>query len=395
MERIILHCDLNNFYASVECLYNPTLKSVPMAVGGNEESRHGIILAKNSLAKAAGVKTAETIWQAKRKCPNLVIVPPRHSLYHEISEQVREIYKRYTDRIEAFGIDENWLDVTGSTLLFGTGEKIAYEIKERIKNEIGITASVGVSFNKIFAKLGSDMKKPDAVTVITKENFKEKVWSLSVENLLYIGKASVEQLNKIGIFTIGELAAAPASVLYSHFGKWGQDMWYYANGLDNSPVASIEDKEQLKSVGNSITTAQDLANNEDVKIVLYELAESVGWRLRQHGLKGKTIQITIKDSTLKSIERQVTLSDYTDVTAEIAHWAYKIFLKEWNWNKKVRLLGIRVTNFAGDECEQLTLFQDKKHDKQRKLDKCLDNIRSKYGEDAVQRALFINHKIDI
>jgi len=393
MDRVILHCDLNNFYASVECLYNPDLKSVPMAVGGSKENRHGIILAKNNIAKAAGVKTAETIWQAKRKCPDLVIVPPRHSLYREISGRVREIYKKYTNQIEAFGIDENWLDVTGSTRLFGTGEEIAYEIKERIKNEIGITASVGVSFNKIFAKLGSDMKKPDAVTVISKENFKEKVWKLPVENLLYVGKVGASQLNKIGIYTIGELANTSADLLSKCFGKWGQEIWIYANGLDDSPVAFMDDEEPLKSISNSITTAKDLSNNYEVKLILYQLAESVGYRLRKHGLKGKTIQITIKDSKFKTIDRQITLSEYTDVTADIAKYAYELFLKSWDWNKNIRLLGIRVTNFLrDDECEQITFFNDEHREKQQKLDQCLDKIRDKYGQKSVQRALLINDK---
>ena len=253
MERTILHCDCNGFFASVECVHRPELKEVPMAVCGDPENRHGIILAKNELAKQYGVTTAETIWQAKRKCPQLVLVAPHHDEYAHYSRLVNEIYQQYTDRVEPFGIDESWLDVTGCEELFGDGVTIAETLRRRVREEIGLTISVGVSFNKIFAKLGSDYKKPDATTVITRENFRQIVWPLPVGSLLYVGRAAQESLRRIGVTTIGELAQAEQKNLQLALGKLGEQLWVYANGMDESPVHRTDEKREVKSVGNGMT----------------------------------------------------------------------------------------------------------------------------------------------
>ena len=239
MDRVILHCDMNSFYASVECLYNPSIRNKPVAVGGSVEKRNGIILAKNDVAKRFGVKTGDALWQARQKCPNLVIVPPDFKKYIKLSRLAVEIYNSYTNLVEGFGLDECWLDVTGSTHLFGSGEEIAEAIRQRVKTELGITCSIGVSFNKIFAKLGSDMKKPDAITVITKDNYKSTVWPLPVEDLLFVGRATKQKLNRYGIKTIGDLACSNLSFLETLLGKWGSYLWGYANGLDASTVRDI------------------------------------------------------------------------------------------------------------------------------------------------------------
>jgi len=390
MDRVVLHCDLNNFYASVECLYRPEIRDKPVAVCGSQSTRHGIVLAKNYKAREMGVRTAEPVWKAKAKCPELVVVRPNYHLYLRFSMAAREIYKRYTDIIEAFGIDESWLDVTESTKLFGDGEKIAGEIKEAIKNELGITASVGVSYNKIFAKLGSDMKKPDAVTCITRENFREKIWDLPVEELLYVGNSTKTKINKFGICTIGDLANSPPEFLAKHLGKWGYTIWLFANGYDDSPVNKMSYEATIKGIGNSLTTPKDLTENEDVKMLIYVLSESVGERLRRHGLKGKTVQISIRDSDLKFIERQGQLRGHTYVSSEIAEKAYEIFLNSWDWSKNIRAVGVRVTSLTEDTGNyQMSLFMDERHQKRELLDHCVDKIRERFGHYSVQRAMFL------
>lgn len=390
MARVILHCDLNNFYASVECLYNPDIRNKAVAVCGSQSTRHGIVLAKNNIAKKLGIKTGETIWQAKKKCPGLVIVPPNYTLYLRFSRLAMDIYRSYTDLVEAFGIDECWLDVTESTRLFGDGTTIAFKIKERIKNELGVTVSVGVSFNKIFAKLGSDMKKPDAVTVITESNFKDMVWCLPIESLMYVGRATRRKLNRIGILTIGDLANAPVNFLINQLGKWGETLWIFANGYDATPVTKTSYRAIVKGVGNSLTTPKDLTNNEDIKILIYVLSDSVAQRLRRHNLKGKTICISIRDSELSYIERQAQLGFYTYTSSEIAQKAYEIFLNSWNWCKSIRLVGVRVTDLvAADTYIQLSLFSDDRKLKRELLEQSMDKIRKRFGHYSVQRALLL------
>lgn len=394
LSRVILHSDLNNFYASVECLYNPNIRDKPVAVCGSQSTRHGIVLAKNIIAKERGVKTAEPIWEAKSKCPDLVTVRPNYTLYLKFSMAARKIYENYTNLIEAFGIDESWLDVTESTRLFGTGPEIAEEIRKKIKEELGITVSIGVSYNKILAKLGSDMKKPDAVTVITEENFKDKVWKLPAGELLYVGPSSRRKLENIGICTIGDLANAPLKFLISQFGKWGETLWAFANGYDFTPVNKNDYEPAIKGIGNSLTTPRDLVCSEDIKLLFYVLSESVAERLRRHNLKGKTVQISIRDPNLLFIERQAQLSVPTFISSEIAEKAFEIFLNNWDWKKNIRALGVRVTNLVtADSYIQLSLFDDQRRIKRELLDQSIDKIRERFGHYSVQRAVVLNDKI--
>lgn len=395
MNKVILHCDLNNFYASVECLYRPEIRDKPVAVCGSQSTRHGIVLAKNLLAKERGVKTAEAIWEARRKCPDLVVMPPSYALYLRFSAMARDIYKRYTDRVEAFGIDESWLDVTESTRLFGDGPSIANEIRERIRNELGITASVGVSFNKIFAKLGSDMKKPDAVTVINEDDIKTKVWVLPIEELLYVGKSTAVKLRRIGICTIGDLAAVQPSLVEKLLGKWGHSLWMFANGYDDTPVTTFSYDPVIKGIGNSLTTPRDLACDDDVKILLYVLAESVGERLRKHGLKGRTVQVWMRDGHMVSIQRQAGFGGHTNITAEIADRAYEVFSGAWDWHSGIRAIGIRVTDLVtADAYTQLSLFADEDRRLKRELlDMSVDRIRERFGHYSVQRGILLQDRM--
>lgn len=393
--RVILHSDLNNFYASVETLKNPALKDVPLAVCGSVEDRHGIVLAKNQLAKSFGVKTGEVLWQAKKKCPNLQTVLADHHSYEEISKKVRKIYERFTDQIEPFGIDECWLDVTHSQNLFGTGEQIADTIRETVKKEIGITVSVGVSFNKVFAKLGSDMKKPDGTTVITKENFKQKVWRLPIEDLLFVGRATKNKLNSIGVHTIGDVANIDGKILNKLLGVWGDNLHRYANGLDDSPVEKRL-AEETKSIGNSLTCYRDLINFEEVKTLLLFLSETVASRLRESGLgKAKTIKITVTDNDLNVFGKQEKLLCPTSSAIEIANQAYKLFNSLYKWERPVRAAGVSVSDFTLG-LEQLTFNVDyqanKKHDKNDRLEHAVDDIRKKYGNASVQRARILQDK---
>lgn len=394
MERTILHCDLNNFFASVECLYNPSIRDCPVAVCGSQDLRHGIVLAKNYIAKKYQIITGEAIWQARQKCPNLVVINPNYSLYLRFSKEAREIYSRYTNLIEAFGIDECWLDVSESTKLYGSGEKIANELKETIKNELGVTASVGVSFNKIFAKLGSDIKKPDAVTVISKDNYKELVWKLPVGELLYVGRSTKKKLTNIGIMTIGDLATVSPTVLRKLLGKWGDILWTFANGMDDTEVAIADFENVIKGIGNSMTTARDLINIEDVKLTFYVLAESVAERLRKHNFMGRTIQIYVRDNELGSFERQAKLQSPSYISCEIANKALDIFKKNWCWDKPIRSLGIRTTDLVtANTYTQLCLFEDQnKRFKLEALEQSIDDLRKRFGHYSIQRALMLRDK---
>jgi Nucleotidyltransferase/DNA polymerase involved in DNA repair len=393
MKRVILHSDLNNFYASVECLYNPSLRDKPVAVCGSQSTRHGIVLAKNQIAKGFGVKAGDAIWEAHAKCPGLIVVKPNYMQYLKFSVLARRIYENYTNLIEAFGIDENWLDITESTKLFGSGEEIADTIRIRIENELGITASIGVSFNKIFSKLGSDMYKPNKTTVITEDDFKIKIWPLPVEDLMYVGPSTYRKLKNIGIRTIGELANAPLKYLTRLFGQWGETLWIFANGYDEMPVTKLDFQPAIKGIGNSLTTPRDLGTNEDVKILIFVLSDSVAERLRRHNLKGRTVQIYVRSSDLTFIERQAQLIGYTQVSSEISDKAYEIFLNSWDWSKTIRTFGVRVTGIVtADSCMQLSLFEEERQMKRELLEKSMDGIRSRFGHYAVQRALLLKDK---
>ena len=389
MTRTILHVDLNNFYASVECLYHPELRGKPVAVSGDVENRHGIILAKNQLAKAAGVKTGEAIWQAKGKCPGLICLPPDYRKYLRFSRLARKIYADYTDKIESFGIDECFVDVSGSAALFGDGVKIAGEIRRRIREEMGVTASVGVSWNKIFAKLGSDMKKPDATTLITEENFRDIVWPLPVEELLYVGRSTKNKLNNRAVFTIGDLAARDVQMLKLALGVWGETLWTFANGLDAAPVAQSGEESFVKSVGNSTTTPRDLVNIEDVKMTVFVLAESVAARLRRHGLKCRTVAVHIRNKELYSFERQGKLPTPSFLTSDISGKALEIFRQNYTWDRPIRSLGVRGADLVTEHgAVQLDMFALDSTE-QEQLERTLDRLRERFGPYCVRRCALL------
>lgn len=390
MDRIILHSDLNNFYASVECRDNKEIRNFPVAVSGNPENRHGIVLAKNMLAKQKGVKTGDTMWEAMQKCPGIIFVPPRFDRYIEISKIVRSIYYDYTDLIESFGIDECWLDVTDSVPLFPSGESIAEEIRQRVKEEIGVTVSIGVSFNKIFAKLGSDMKKPDAITIINKENYKKKVWPLPVNELLYAGRATSRKLEKLNIFTIGDLANSDEAIISRHLGKNGIMLQQYAKGNDESPVRNVEYSREVKSIGNGTTMPFDVTDIEDIKIVLMLLSESVSKRLREKNFYATTIQLGIKFNTLESIDRQTPLNSATRSVKDIFSQSLYIFKKE-RINMPVRALSVRACNLVREPFWQERLFGGYREENE-KLDIMSDDLRNKYGWEIIQRGLMLENK---
>ncbi len=396
MERTILHCDCNGFYASCECALNPKLKNVPMAVGGNEENRHGIILAKNELAKKYNIKTAETIWQAKKKCPDLVIVPPHHDLYEEYSKKVNEIYKEYTDLVEPFGIDESWLDVTGSYALFGDGKTIADVLRARVKEELGITISVGVSFNKVFAKLGSDYKKPDATTVITKDNFKKIVYPLPVDNLLFAGRKTVVQLDKLNIKTIGDLANADREQIQKLLGKNGETLITYARGEDESLVKPYDEDKDLKSIGNGITFRHDLSGEEQIKQGIHMLSESVSSRMKRHKVKCTTIRIQIKDADFKTVSRQRAIESPTNLEKTLRDVSYELLCEIWDINKPIRALTITGANLVSDSVgEQITLFEEETFEKRENLENTIKDLRKKYGFNSVKTADILENELII
>lgn len=398
MERVILHCDLNNYFASVECIERPELRHVPMAVCGDPEGRHGIILAKNELAKRYGVQTAETVWQARRKCPVLTLVPPHHERYEYYSFRMNQLYGEYTDQVEAFSIDESWLDVTGSRALFGDGRQIADELRRRAREELGLTISVGVSFNKVFAKLGSDMKKPDATTVISRERFREMLFPLPVQDMLFVGASAAETLTRRGILTIGDLANTPPERLRAMLGKLGDMLWTYANGLDDAPVRRMDESDPVKSVSNSITFPRDLVGEEDMKTGLLMLSESVGARLRRGQMSAQTVQVQIKSPDLKVISRQTTLRAPTASTKEIYQAAMEIARRAWDMRRPVRMLSLGCTHLSrpGDPV-QISLFEGEdegRHEKQMRLESTVDAIRRRFGSGSVSLGRTLQNDLD-
>ena len=387
MDRIIFHCDLNGFYASVELLSHPDLRDVPTAVCGDPHSRHGIILAKNEPAKKFGIQTAETIWQAKKKCPDLVLLPPHHKLYREFSKRVNAIYDEYTDLVEPFGIDESWLDVTHTLHLFGgDATALADQIRARIKQELGLTVSVGISFNKVFAKLGSDYKKPDATTLISRENWKEIVWPLPVGDLLYVGGAARKLLKQYVITTIGQWAGCSQEMLETLMGKAGTQLYEFANGLDTSPVRSRYDAEPVKSVGNGTTFPQNLTTREQVHAGIAMLADSVATRLRHYGLYAGGLQVTVRDPEFHDRSRQCQLSAPTHLIRDLTETATELVHQLWKPPAPIRAITVTAIHLVpeGQAYEQVDLFTPvPKKDKQEKLEGAMDRIRKKYGSGAI------------
>ena len=367
-----------------------------MAVCGSPDKRHGIILAKNEPAKKAGVVTAETVWQALKKCPDLQFVPPHMSKYKHYSRLINEIYQRFTDMVEPFSIDESWLDVTASQSLFGSGREIADTIRETVKKELGLTLSAGVSFNKIFAKMGSEYKKPDATTLITRENYKDILWPLPARDMFFVGKATAQKLAAAGISTIGDIAVTSPDFLESMLGKQGRQLWEYTNGLDNSPVARTSEGEKIKSVGNGVTFTRDLITEDDIITAVTSLSDTVAGRLRRYGMKACGVKVDIKDPYFKVISRQKQLFSPTNLAGELAKNALDIIHSSWKSGSPIRMLtitGINLTDeFFG---EQLSLFGVSSDDRQKgeQIERTMDEVRKKYGSSSIGFAAVLDNDI--
>ena len=384
-DRVILHADCNSYFASVESIDHPEYKLVPMAVCGDPELRHGIILAKNELAKAYHIQTAETIYSAKKKCPDLLLVPAHHEKYVAVCERINAIYEGYTDLVERFSIDESFLDVTGSRHLFGAGRQIADELRRRVREEIGVTISVGVSFNKTFAKMGSDYKKPDATTVISRDNYRELLWPLPIGELLFVGKSVAAVLRDHGILTIGDLAEAAPRSLSAFLGKMGLHLQRSARGEDLSPVLPTGYEEQPKSISHNVTFDHDLVDPSEIMAGLTLISDHVGTRLRRKKLFASVVQIQIKDTSLKVTNRQKKLDEYTCSTRLIRDTAVNLLRENWPVGKPIRMLSVGVTGLSLDGAQQLSMFTDTAAaDRARRLDDAVDSIRSKFGKEAVR-----------
>lgn len=385
MERVIIHSDMNSCYASIECSLNPELKGKPVAVGGSVEDRHGIILAKTEQAKVCGVTTGEPIWQAKNKCPDLIVIKPHFDKYLKYFRLAHDIYARYTDKIEPMGLDEAWLDLTGSILLFGSAQRIIDEIRESFKNELGLTVSVGLSYNKIFAKLGSDLAEKDGVYKITRENYKDEIWTLPAGAMMGVGRKTAKKLSSYGIKTIGDLAQSSPEWLEAVFGVIGKDMWTFANGLDNSRVMPDGYSPPVKSIGHGITCTADLVDTYEVWKVFLSLSQNVSKRLRQAGLSASGVQISVRDNKLLTRQFQCETPYVTQSATEIAQTAIDLFAKNYNWNYDVRAVSVRAINLvAENEPVQLSFYNDyKKHEKQKKIDDTVMDLRRRFGENAV------------
>ncbi len=388
-DRVILHCDCNGFFASVEMLSRPELRHVPMAVAGDPESRHGIILAKNELAKAYGIQTAETIWQAKKKCPELVLVPPHHAKYHEISKLVNKIYLDYTDLVDPFGIDESFLDLTASMHLFPMSPaELADVIRARVRSEIGITISVGVSFCRVFAKLGSDYKKPDATTEISRENFREIVWPMPASALLFVGKKTAVALERHGIKTVGDLAAADPLMLSRVLGEAGTMLHRYANGGDTEPVHSYYYRERPKSIGNGMTFRRNIVGEDEVRAGVSALVDSVAARLREENLKCTVVQVQIKDPEFAVVQRQTTLKRATWLRSEMIDTAMSLIRSVGGFGKMIRALTVTAAGLVADDEaeEQLDIFSLADHgaDKRESVEGTLHEIRRRFGKGSIR-----------
>ena len=390
-DRAILHSDANCFYASVETVLNPEFRGKAIAVCGSPEERHGIVLAKSEKAKRAGVKTGMANWQAKQCCRDLIIVPPQYDYYLKFSKLLHGIYRRYTDQVEPFGMDECWLDVTYSP---GDPMEIAEEIRQAVKDELGLTVSIGVSFNKVFAKMGSDYKKPDAITQISKEHFKEIVWPLPCSDLLYCGNATTAKLGSMGVRTIGGIASLPVEVMQRKFGKNGVALWKYANGLDDSRVAHQDYTAPAKSVGHGITCVADLENMDEARKVIFALSLDIGYKLRYMNLRATGVQLYVRNSELSFCSWQKRLEMATQDEGTIALAAYSLLEEKYSWRNPIR--SITVTAIQLDSSQnptQLSMLLDyERLVRREKLNESIDTIRDRYGKYAVIPALVLDEK---
>lgn len=398
MDRIILHCDMNSFYASVELLGHPELRGKPVAVSGNPDNRHGIILAKNEEAKRMGVRTAETIWQARSKCPELIFLKHHHEKYQHYSRTINEIYESFTDMVEPFSIDESWLDVTGSTMLFGSGIEIADKIRHRVFHETGLTLSAGVSFNKIFAKMGSEYKKPDATTLISRENYKELLWPMDAGELFFVGSATKSRLSAHGIRTIGDIGRSNKQFLQSLLGKQGAQLYDYANGLEDSPVSRSWERQKVKSVGNGITFRRNLVNIEEVRIGLTALSDTVAGRLRKAEMKCQGVKVDIRGYTFRTISRQKQFSHPTHLAEDLIRSAMELVLSSWDFRESIRMLTVTGIQLCEEEfCQQLSLFpqEEEARQKSENMERAMDAIRKKYGSGGIQYGGLLGNDIGL
>ena len=398
-ERWVLHCDCNSFYASVELLDHPELRQVPVAVCGDPAGRHGIVLAKNEAAKRYGIQTAETIWSARRKCPQLTLLEPHRAKYRQYYEQINGIYQEYTVRVEPFSIDESWLDVTQTWRLFAQSPKaLGDALRQRVRRETGLTISVGVSFNKVFAKMGSDYKKPDATTLITRENYRELLWPLPVGEMLFVGRAARARLESLGVYTIGQLAAADPALLTGALGKLGAELSRYARGEDAAEVRRWGEAEPVKSVGNGLTFRHDLTSPAEISAALASLADEVASRLRRHGLYASAVQLTIKGADLKSIQRQKQLPMSTHLARDLARESEALVRANWAPGRPIRMLTITALGLTDEPfAVQQSLFGDapQADPKREALEKSLDAIRQKYGRHAIAGAAAVNNDLGL
>lgn len=387
--RAILHSDANCFYASVEAVLNPELRDKAVAVCGSEEDRHGIVLAKSEKAKKAGVTTGMPCWEAREKCADIIIVKPHFEYYSKFSKMLHKIYQRYTDLVEPFGLDECWLDVTDS---LQSPMEIAEEIRQAVKDELGLTVSIGVSFNKVFAKLGSDLKKPDAITEITEENFKNKIWSLPCSDLLYCGRRMTEKLNRIGVKTIGQIAELTKEYMYQMYGKAGYDLWLYSNGLDNSPVAHKDHYEPAKSIGHGITCVSDIKRLDDAYKVIYALCQDIGYKLRHMGLRAKGVSLGIKYKDLSYQGYQTKFENPTQDEGAIAKTACEMLKSKYEPRHIIRALTVTAINLEEKNAnEQISMVLDyEKREKSERLSRAIDDIKNEYGKDAIKPAIILD-----
>lgn len=399
MDRVIFHIDVNSAFLSWEAVYRLhhlggklDLRSIPSAVGGDITKRHGIILAKSIPAKKYNIKTGEPVTDALRKCPSLLLVPPNYNLYQKSSEAFLQILRKYSPSVEQYSIDESFLDMTGTQSLFGDPLTVANEIKERVYKELGFTVNIGISNNKVLAKMASDFRKPNMIHTLWIEEIKKKMWPLPVSELFFVGNATTKKLFGLGIKTIGELAQTDNSIVKSHFGKHGEVIWSFANGIDFSSVEPVPPPN--KGYGNSTTIAFDVKDSQTAKLVLLSLAETVSARLRADNVKIKVISVGIRDYNLEYYSHQKKLETATNITREIYEYACQIFDEVWN-NVPIRHLGIHTSQVITEETRQICLFDNYDYEKLEKLDKAIDNIRRKYGSDSVVRASFAKfNKID-
>lgn len=393
-DRDVLHSDINCCYAQIECQARPELRGKPVVVGGDEEARHGIVLAKNLIAKRAGVKTAMALWEARKACPGLVVVPPDYRLYMDVSRRAREIYYDYTDRVEPFGPDEAWLDVTGTRRCLGLSPaEIAREVSERMVAELGISVSVGVSWNKIFAKFGSDYKKPDAVTVITRENYREVVWQAPVRDLLYVGPATERKLHSSGIDTIGQLACASDELLRNRLGKMGFVLRGFARGQDATEVKpydrdAADVMREIKSYGNGLTAPRDICDPQSAKAYVWMLAESVAQRMREGRARARTVSVGARAADdLCTRSRQCKLPVATDVTLEVARAAWGLLreLEPLDASHPLRGIHVRASDLEPADADlQASLFVPlPRRTEMRELDASVDDLRRRYGNKCV------------